>query len=385
VPSDIPVLILFAAACGDAARHERDGAPPASPDGAQLPAAREAGIVDQGAPDRATVYPATVDAASRPPDAHAPADAPLPPGLVDGGVDIAGNEQPIGSDADAVADLPAREAPTAVAPGFVWIPADRFQMGSPAGEAQAGDDEQPSHWVTLSRSFLLSDHEVTQGEWRAVMGDAPSYHDECGDECPVESITWYAALAFTNALSTEEGLPSCYVLESCNQEVGGRLACEAVTFTGLDCLGYRLPTEAEWEYAARAAQITPTQLLTPLDDWWLCRSYADPDVYESPLLSFCHYVCSEGNGPTNVRSLLPNAWGLFDMAGNVEEWVWDVYGPYSDTAASDPLGPPSGTTRVVRSNSYASYGPDCRHARRDHLEPSWASTGIGLRVARTSP
>jgi formylglycine-generating enzyme required for sulfatase activity len=237
----------------------------------------------------------------------------------------------------------------------------------------------------ISRPFMISDHEVTQAEWRELMGDDPSFSKSCGDSCPVEGITWYAALAFCNALSDAAGLPGCYTLDGCQPPLGGSLECTSAAFTGPACPGYRLATEAEWEYAARAGATTPTQYAGTISDWWLCRMEDVSGTYVSPLLAFCRYVCSDGSGPAPVRSLAPNGWGLFDMAGNVSEWVWDAWSAYGAEAATDPVGPPSGSKRVTRSTSFAGYGPDCRHARRDGLEPDLASNALGFRVVRTLP
>jgi formylglycine-generating enzyme required for sulfatase activity len=369
-----------------------DGAADGAAEDASLPVAQEAGAGDVAAADQVADVPAPgVDSplaldADIPRDTAAPLDAAPDVAPLDAVMDRATADGAGQADAPwALPDLAGLDLPAAAVSGFVLAPAGVFLMGSPAGEDQAQSNEQPSHPVSITRPFLISDHEVTQREWREVMGDAPSYHKDCGDDCPVESITWYAALAFANALSDRAGLPRCHALETCGEPIDAALVCAGATFAGPACLGYRLPTEAEWEYAARAGTTTPTQHAEPIDDWWICRTEDASGTYTNPLLTFCHYVCSEGGGPTQVRSLLPNGWGLYDMAGNVAEWVWDVYGPYGADAAIDPLGPASGAKRVTRSASSSYYGPDCRNARRDSLEPDWRSTGLGLRVVRTLP
>ena len=142
-----------------------------------------------------------------------------------------------------------KEAP----PGWVVIPAGSFQMSSPEDKEGRNNDEGPLHKVTITRSFLLKTTEVTQGEWRKLMGTNPSYFSNCGDDCPVEMVNWWESLTYCNALSRAEGFEECYALKSCDKK--DHETCvdwESVKFLGLDCKGYRLPTEAEWEYAARA-------------------------------------------------------------------------------------------------------------------------------------
>ena len=196
--------------------------------------------------------------------------------------------------------------------GYVRIPAGSFTMGSPKTEP-GRDDDEVRHEVVLTRSFWLKATEVTQGEWRQLMGTSPSYFGSCGDRCPVEKVNWWEALAYCNALSRSEGLPECYELGGCNNKKPGEdMECKEVRFAGLDCRGYRLPTEAEWEYAARAGTTTPFHTGT-------CLS-TDQANYDG---NYPQKGCPKGKSHSisvQVESFPANPWGLHDMLGNVWEW-----------------------------------------------------------------
>ncbi len=261
---------------------------------------------------------------------------------------------------------------------FVLIQPGEFVMGSPPDEL-GRDNDEAQHRVRLTRAFWLGTTEVTQGEWAGLMGNNPSRFSDCGDDCPVETVNWYAALAYANALSRAEGLAECYVLGDCNGRAPGEdMECETADFAGLDCAGYRLPTEAEWEYAARAG--TQTAFHTGAITQTRCNPL-------DPNLDRAGWYCGNSGGTTHaVAGKQPNAWGLYDMHGNVWEWVQDRYGGYpNDALTTDPIGPAGGGDRVRRGGSWNRYAPYARAASRSGSGPGNRDSDLGFRLARSNP
>ena len=253
--------------------------------------------------------------------------------------------------------------------GFVRVEPGTFTMGSPSGEP-GRDSDEAQHEVTLTRAFYLQATEVTQGQWRALMNNNPSAFNSCGDDCPVETVNWWEAAAYANALSAEEGLPACYTLEGCSEvSPGNHMECSAVSVNapGGDpylCTGYRLPTEAEWEYAYRAGTTT---------------AYYDPNV------DAIGWLDSNSGGTTHpVGEKTSNAWGLYDMAGNVWEWCWDWYGAYPSSGVTNPTGSGSGSARVDRGGSWSNVAGRARAANRDFGFPGDRYGSLGFRLARSA-
>jgi formylglycine-generating enzyme required for sulfatase activity len=266
--------------------------------------------------------------------------------------------------AAAVALLATERASAAVAgllPRFVTVPAGHFLMGSPPDEAGSKVDEV-QHTVRIGRAFALAVTEVTQALWEEVMGGNPSYFTGCPD-CPVDRVSWYDALSFCNELSRRQGLVPVY----------GRDGDQIVWNPAAN--GYRLPTEAEWEYACRAGTTTAFHTGDCLDP-----QLANYDGYRP--LAGCTDGLSRGES-VPVGSLGANAWGLHDMHGNLAEWCWDHYGPYPRRDVGDPRGPAGGPFRIVRGGCWENAARRCRSANRQAMPPDRRIDMIGLRLART--
>jgi formylglycine-generating enzyme required for sulfatase activity len=269
--------------------------------------------------------------------------------------------------------------------------AGEFQMGSL--ETEAGrDTDEVRHVVKLTHDFEIMTHEVTQGEYKNLVGSNPSYLKSCGITCPVESLTWHDALNYANLLSTSKGLDPCFDCAS----PGVDLVCSLKERypTVQDCPGYRLPTEAEWEYAARAGTqqaFFSGHLVnlgtTPLDPnlskigWYggnASATHADAVNCEDQFPGAVK--CSAQPIQTKVK----NAWRLFDMSGNVWEWTWDLYGAYVITdGGNDPTGPGVGTEQVTRGGSWRSQSEDCRSASRKGAPSTGRGFDLGFRLVRT--
>jgi formylglycine-generating enzyme required for sulfatase activity len=221
------------------------------------------------------------------------------------------------------------------------------------------------------------------------MGNTPSTFSACGSACPVENVNWWDAIAYCNARSQAEALTPCYSVSGCTGTPGdGSYACTGVTFAGVACGGYRLPTEAEWEYAARAGTPQSTYNGTTSNLYPNCQ---EPNPFLDPIAWFkgnsCTTApattCTGGAGctPHPVGLLRANPWGLSDVLGNVGEWVWDVYGRYPSTTATDPTGPTTGTTRVIRGGGWASPSSAVRASARTYVTPATRGNSTGFRPA----
>jgi sulfatase modifying factor 1 len=224
---------------------------------------------------------------------------------------------------------------------FEYIKPGSFIMGSPSGESHRDKDEK-QHRVTLTKGFYMQTTEVTQGQWKAVMGRNPSHFSNCGNGCPVENISWNDIQKFIRKL----------------KQKGGKQ--------------YRLPTEAEWEYAARAGTATPFFFGDCLS-----TSQANYDG-NYPLRG-----CPKGQPRKKTVAAAcfqPNAWGLYDMHGNVWEWVQDRYGDYPSGNVTDPEGPSSGSGRVLRGGSWSSVARICRSANRRGRGPGSRGSHSGFRL-----
>jgi len=250
-------------------------------------------------------------------------------------------------------DAPFSEA-TAHRPAMRLVEAGAFDMGSPTGKErpEGAGPEDPVRRVGVE-AFLMAETEVTQGQYFARMEKRPSSAKLC-DDCPVEGVSWTDAARYCDALSRGEGLPRCYADAACQ----GKAGC------AIDpaCRGYRLPTEAEWEYAARAG--------------------TRGDRYADDLRGIAVYGGNRSDGPRAVKGdRAPNAWGLYDMLGNVWEWTGDVYG-----VNSTPHVPPrSGKKRVARGGSFSNGAEWMSVTRRIGERPSKAHLYLGFRVARRAP
>ena len=237
-----------------------------------------------------------------------------------------------------------------------WIPAGTFTMGSPAGEAGRQDDET-QHQVTLTKGFLLMEAEVTQAQWQAVMGSNPSATEYkgvslVGATLPVQNVSW------------ED-------IQTCIQKVSAR-----------DGVTYRLPTEAEWEYAARAG--TARVYTGTSEAGSVCQygNVADMTV-KGKWSGWTTFGCTDGYaGLAPVKSFRANAWGLYDMTGNVWEWVQDGYGTYPGNT-SDYVGDSSVSSRMFRGGSWGDSPSFARVAYRYRVSPGERYLILGFRLARS--
>jgi len=236
------------------------------------------------------------------------------------------------------------ELPGGATMEFVWIGPGIFMMGSPKSEEGRFDNEGPQHQVTISRGFYLGKHEITQGQWEAVMGTRPwggQDYVQSNANHPAVYISWEDMQSFVRKLNQSEG-----------SEV------------------YRLPTEAEWEYACRAGVTSRWPFGTSESDleayaWYRANAWDAGLQYAQP-----------------VGQKRPNAWGLYDMLGNVFEWCQDCHGSYLSGSQTDPTGPAGGSYRVGRGGYFSGDPRVVRSAFRGGYKPDFCGSALGARLLR---
>ena len=308
----------------------------------------------------------------------------------DSGTDAAG-------DADSGPSFDCEHAPVTedCKAGWCRIPAGCFVMGSPKDEWGRGANDENQVKVTLTHPFLIQQKETSQADWVALglknpsgPPPKPSNMGDCLEPaCPVGNVTWFEAAGFANLLSQKEGLKPCYVLEGCTGQLGEGMACAQIGTTAptyYQCEGYRLPGEAEWEYAARAGTTTAfyTGSITKLAQTSDCES--DPNLVKAA------WYCANSATLTHPGGQkTKNAWGLFDMLGNAYEWTNDVmkglgYGsapladPWGAVGIQDPI-----EAVVQRGGGTITPGARCRAAAHFAVSRPSHAPGGGFRLVRS--
>jgi formylglycine-generating enzyme required for sulfatase activity len=243
---------------------------------------------------------------------------------------------------------------------MVFVEGGTFQMGSSNGDS----DEKPVHMVTV-KSFYMGKYEVTQKEWREIMGATVAQQRDMtdkgiplsgeGDNYPMYYVSWNEAIEYCNKRSLKEGLTPAY------RGSGNNITCD------FNATGYRLPTEAEWEYAARGG-----------NQDYLTYEYSGGNSADA----VAWYGNNSGNRTHPVGIKQPNSLGLYDMSGNVWEWCWDWFGGYSSGSQTNPMGASSGTYRVARGGSWGNDAADVRSAYRSNNTPSHRYSILGFRLVR---
>ena len=326
-------------------------------------------------PPQVTASPVSAPPAAEPPASSA-SKLPL---LVLGAAVLAGGAWWLGRSGDAqdaptvdaaptaAAGAPSASAsPTTTSFGYALapVPAGTYMIGSPGSESGRSNDEA-QHSVTLTHGFLMGTTEVTQGQYKALMGTNPVVSQtDCNkwgntsgpaDDEPVYCVSWVDAANLANAASAKEGLESCYVVSG-----------ENVSWPKLlGCTGYRLPTESEWEVAARGGG---------------SGMYAGGN----DLGSVGWFDGNSGGRTHPVGKKSANGYGLYDMSGNVWEWTWDIYNEtYPSGSVRDPTGASDGPGRVYRGGSWGSPAGVARAALRGRDFPGGRDDGLGLRLSRT--
>lgn len=234
-------------------------------------------------------------------------------------------------------------------------------MGSTSGF----EDEKPVHRVRVS-DFYMSKYEVTQGLYKAVTGSNPSYFNG-DDNRPVEEVSWYDAVIFCNKLSDLDGFSPAYRIHGKDVSLN----------VGAD--GYRLPTEAEWEYAARGGNKSRGYEYSGSNNVRRVAWYHD-NSGSKKLATFSLYFYNADSKTHAVGDKVSNELGLYDMSGNVWEWCWDWYGVYSSSSRRNPQGPASGSRRVMRGGSWYDFAPYSRSVSRYNSSPDARDNGVGFRL-----
>ena len=240
---------------------------------------------------------------------------------------------------------------------MILVPSGSFLMGSPEDEQGRNEDLETQHEVQLTHDIYLGTYAVTKELFTSLMGYDPS-GNECGSQCPMTMINWYEVAALANIMSEIEGLTPCF---TCDGE-GDLITCDFAISDPYQCNGYRMPTESEWEYAARAGEY---------------HLYSGSNVAAD-----VGWYWDNTSTLQAVGQLQPNAWGFYDMTGNIFEWCWDLQFPYPEGPVTDPVST-QGEYPVFRGGGWHSGENVLRVAARYRYGEDYRADDVGVRLART--